>query len=153
MDAIFYNDKGDRFYGGKQFTFTLEGTTAGQVIPDVPFKFMQLSETNGILSWDKVAFTPTGADAPLEFALVPQQFIGTGSREIRGLAVISNVDGIRWYNSGQILIDVAAQTLTFFISAARIQPVADNYISARACYDGTAYVLEAGSITYERIFS
>jgi hypothetical protein len=151
MDAVFYNDSGDRFYGGKQMSFSLNGLAGTAPLNNQIFKFLQLSETNGVLSWPEMTITPAGGDAPLTFALVPPQFIGTGAQILRGYVTIRRTDGL-FYSTGEIYIDVANATLNFWIGEVRAGD-ATEYLSYRGLRVGLEYEIAAGSIMYERIFA
>jgi hypothetical protein len=151
MDAVFYNESGDRYYSGKQFVFNLtsSGAVTGQV---VPFKFMQISETDAVLSWRNFEFIAT-ADDFLVFENVPVQFLGSGARDYFGTYVLVNTsEGVtESYFIGMIHLDVANSRLLFYIGRTEVVELIEvlakfNFVNAEP------YKIFGGSITFERVF-
>jgi len=118
MDAIFYNESGDKYYSGRSFTITRNSTGAA-VINNVLFRFQILADDSVQISWggtNLLGFTTT-AVVPLNFADIPTQFIG-GAGLTYVLPILAN-DGLGEV-IGALSVDTAARTFDFRPSAAGI---------------------------------
>lgn len=162
MDAIFYNDSGDRFFGGKQFIVSKTGTggipTVPPIVPigingltNVPFKFLQLSETQMVISWSSFSFRSSGAF--VVFADIPQQFVGTTTAAAKSysLPIILHSFAGGFNVVGTIKIDVVNRTFTFGMSKTQIVG-ADTLLADYNFTNGIDYAVISASVTIERIF-
>jgi len=118
MDAVFYNESGDKYYSGKSFTISRNSTGAA-VINNVSFRFQIMADDSVQISWggaNLLAFATTAA-LGLDFADIPAQFIGSGGLTYR-LPVYTN-DALGEV-MGQLVVDTTAQTFQIFPSAAGV---------------------------------
>ena len=143
MDAVFYNESGDKYYSGRSHTI-VRNSTGAAAIGNVPLRFQILSDDSVQISWSSatlLAFTTTAA-ARLIFSDIPQQFIGTVT-DIYHIPILAN-DGVGEV-IGVLEVHPSAQTMSFGVATAGV--IGNFTVSA------TNNSVYAGSVVMPRLFA
>jgi hypothetical protein len=144
MDALIFNDSGDRFYGGREIIYPL--TASGAAVNVVDFRFTMIGENALMMSWPVFEFTSNG-DASLVFENIPIQFFGNFNDVMYYSIFIRNGGSIC---AGNLNIEPADEEMVMRMLYTSVIG-ADTVLSYGPFRNGLTYLVQSGSILIRRV--